>query len=70
MTHKLVKAEPVALAAPPYPDARQPAIVEPDFIAYAEQPTTHDGKAYWLRQCFELIEGRWEGFVSMRDRTT
>jgi hypothetical protein len=28
--------------------------------------TFHDGKAYEIRTCEELVSGRWEGFVSMQ----
>jgi hypothetical protein len=28
--------------------------------------TFHDGKAYLIRVCEELVNGRWEGFVSMQ----
>lgn len=27
--------------------------------------TFHNGEAYIVRTCYELIAGRWEGFVSM-----
>jgi hypothetical protein len=40
-------------------------IDKPDFKAYDLGITKHDGKLYRLRECLELIEGHWEGFVSM-----
>jgi hypothetical protein len=27
--------------------------------------TFHNGKAYLIRTCYEMVAGRWEGFVSM-----
>jgi len=28
--------------------------------------TIHDGQAYSIRTCEELVEGRWEAFITMR----
>lgn len=41
-------------------------IDQPDFKATAWQHTIHAGREYLISQCWELIAGRWEGFVSMR----
>ena len=38
----------------------------PDFKATKAVETLHNGQAYLIRTCYELIEGRWEGFVSMQ----
>jgi hypothetical protein len=40
-------------------------IDKPDFKVYNLGITNHNGKEYRLKQCYELIEGHWEGFVSM-----
>lgn len=60
---QIPKPEPVERA-----DRPRPALIQPDFIREAEYATVHDGKPYWVCSCRELIEGRWEGFASMRDR--
>ncbi len=38
---------------------------QPDFRMSKPQLRFHAGKAYFVRQCEELIGGRWEGFISM-----
>jgi hypothetical protein len=38
----------------------------PDFRAEPATLTWHNGKRYWMRVCYELVAGKWEGFVSMR----
>lgn len=38
----------------------------PDFKAGAWKPTTIRGERWEASDCFELIGGRWEGFVSIR----
>jgi len=35
------------------------------FRMYPAKRTVHHGDAYLIRRCEELVEGRWEGFVSM-----
>jgi hypothetical protein len=40
-------------------------IDKPDFKVY-DGIISHNGKEYHLKQCYEVIEGRWEGVVSMR----
>lgn len=43
------------------------AIERPDFRATEWAPTKVRGEAGWEASiCEELIEGRWEGFVSIR----
>ena len=37
-----------------------------DFRAEPATLTWHNGKRYWIRVCSELVNGKWEGFVSMR----
>ena len=37
-----------------------------DFMLGPESLTQHNGMPYMVRTCYELVEGRWEGFVSMR----
>jgi hypothetical protein len=39
-----------------------------DFRTYAPQTVTEDGMRTTLQLCEELIEGRWEGFVSIVSR--
>jgi hypothetical protein len=41
------------------------AVEQPDFRMTAPELRFHRGKAFWVRQCEELIGGRWEGFISM-----
>lgn len=41
-------------------------IDSPDFRAEPATLTWHNGRRYWLRVCSELVDGKWEGFVSMR----
>ena len=36
-----------------------------DFRMSEPTITFHDGKAYLIRTCEELVDGRWEAFVSM-----
>lgn len=36
------------------------------FVRGPERLTHHDGVPYLARECRELVDGRWEGFVSMR----
>lgn len=38
----------------------------PDFRAEPATLTWVKGKRYWMRECAELVDGKWEGFVSMR----
>ena len=40
-------------------------IESPTFRATALRPTIHNGQRAYYRECQELIDGRWEGFVSM-----
>jgi hypothetical protein len=44
----------------------RPAFESADFRTEAEVLTIHRGQPYYVTTCYELIEGRWEGFVSMR----
>ena len=41
------------------------AINQPDFRASEPIRTKHNGIDYWVRTCYELVSGRWEGFVSL-----
>ncbi len=41
-------------------------IETPDFRAEPATLTWHRGKRYWIRVCYDLVDGKWEGFVSMR----
>jgi hypothetical protein len=41
-------------------------INEPDFRAEPWKETRHDGRRVWISVCYELVEGRWEGFVAIR----
>lgn len=38
---------------------------QPDFRMSEPTITFHNGKVYLIRTCQELIDGRWESFVSM-----
>ena len=42
------------------------AIETADFRAEPATLTWHKGKRYWVRVCYDLVDGKWEGFVSMR----
>jgi hypothetical protein len=37
----------------------------PDFRTYAPETVVEDGKVVVLQLCEELVEGRWEGFISI-----
>ncbi len=37
------------------------------FRRYPASQTTHAGKPYLICRCEELVGGRWEGFISMRE---
>lgn len=50
-------------------EAPRPALSEKGFRREKETPSVHNGKPVWVAVCHELIDGRWEGFVSMRGRT-
>lgn len=39
---------------------------QPDFKAGAWKPATIRGEPWEASECFELIGGRWEGFVAIR----
>ena len=41
-------------------------IETPDFRAEPARLTWHRGRRYWIRECAELVNGKWEGFISMR----
>lgn len=48
---------------------RRPQVDEPDFVAFPSTPNRRpDGSVRadlpTYRMCFELVAGRWEGFVS------
>ena len=36
------------------------------FVMSPPTLTLHEGTAYEIRTCEELVDGRWEGFISMR----
>lgn len=38
---------------------------EPNFLLGPQSLAWHNGRPYLIRQCYDLMEGRWEGFVSM-----
>lgn len=41
----------------------------PDFRTYAPEAVVEHGKVVVLQLCEELVEGRWEGFISiLRER--
>lgn len=40
--------------------------VSPGFRATAYVPTTINGEAWESAECFDYVDGRWEGFVSIR----
>jgi hypothetical protein len=40
-----------------------------DFRESEPIATVHEGKPIWLTVCEEFIEGKWEGFVSIRARS-
>jgi hypothetical protein len=42
--------------------------ITPAFRESEPQATIHNGEMIWLTVCEELVEGRWEGFVSIRKR--
>lgn len=44
----------------------RPAFESRDFRREAEVLTIHNGEPFYVATCYELVEGRWEGFVSMR----
>jgi hypothetical protein len=44
------------------------AIDRPDFKASIWKPATHAGEPIEYSECYELVNGRWEGFVSIRKR--
>ena len=46
--------------------AAELAIDQPDFKAGVWKRTRLHGEAAEYSECYELIEGRWEGFVSVR----
>jgi hypothetical protein len=56
----------VSLNADVNPVGPRPAFVSADFRREAETLTTHNGEQYYVAVCSELIEGRWEGFTTMR----
>lgn len=39
----------------------------PEFKATRFEETIHNGRLVLIRTCYELVEGRWEGFISYRD---
>lgn len=39
---------------------------QPDFKASKWRPTLIDGRPAEYSECYELVAGRWEGFVSIR----
>jgi hypothetical protein len=36
-----------------------------DFKAEPWKQTVHNSKTVWISTCYDLIDGRWEGFVAM-----
>jgi hypothetical protein len=42
------------------------ALEQADFRMSEPRLRFHAGKAYYVRQCEELIGDRWEGFISMQ----
>ena len=47
-------------------DASQLRISGPEFRATPWRPTIIDGEAWEMSECHELVDGRWEGFVTLR----
>lgn len=43
--------------------------ITPDFKQAVPVPSVHNGQPIWLTECSELVDGRWECFVSIRPRT-
>jgi hypothetical protein len=37
----------------------------PDFLQGPQELAFHNERPYLIRTCYEFIDGRWEGFVSM-----
>jgi hypothetical protein len=44
----------------------RPAFESPSFKYDAEKLSVHNGVAYYVTTCYELVDSRWEPFVSMR----
>ncbi len=42
--------------------------ITPDFKQGPKVAAVHNGKKIWYRVCEELVDGRWEGFVSISPR--
>jgi len=47
----------------------RPAFESADFRCSAETLEMVSGEKWWVSSCYELVDGRWEGFVSMRPAT-
>jgi len=51
----------------PRTEAETPEYDDGEFRRYPAKPTIHAGKPYMICRCEELVGGRWEGFISMRE---
>lgn len=51
----------------PEPQDETPEYDDGTFRRYPATRTTHAGKPYLICRCEELVGGRWEGFISMRE---
>lgn len=53
---------------PAVPEGATRSASDPSFASTSAEASFHDGKPVWFATCYELVDGRWEGFVSMWQR--
>jgi hypothetical protein len=51
----------------PQAEVETPEYQDGEFRRYPAKRTIHAGKPYLICRCEELVGGRWEGFITIRE---